>query len=118
MNTLQMTCDKCKIAGTCPKKGASPLVVGKQRVQCQILGGYARKPVSPTILGARLKARQKKDGPCMTMVKVPTLDEQGDIIFEDVKVFSQPILHDREKSKNVPALAQNLLPQAHTFTKS
>lgn len=36
-------------------------------------------------------------GPCLTLAEVPTLDEDsGNVIYEIVKIFAPPVLHERE----------------------
>jgi hypothetical protein len=97
---LPMTCDKCKVAATCPRKGVSPMQPRpalKRVVTCQIVGGYGRTPVKPHILSAESRERMEKDGPCLTLAEVPSWDEENNRLKIDlVKVFSQPIKHPRE----------------------
>ena len=98
-SALQMTCDKCKVASTCPKKGASPFLAPKARkpVFCHILGNYGRDPVEPRMLGPESLARMQKDGPCLTLAEVPGWDEECERVqTEIVKIFSPPIRHPRE----------------------
>jgi hypothetical protein len=96
---LKMTCDKCKVASTCPRNGQSPFQphILKKPVYCQILGGYGRNPVNPRILSASSLARMQKDGPCLTLAEIPYLDAVTNTLrTEVVSVFSQPVRHPRE----------------------
>src|SRR5271157_1926047 len=99
-NPLMMQCSKCRVAETCPRRGSSPLPLpksGTRKVFCYIIGGYGREPVEKRKLSAESLARSEKDGPCMTLARVPYIDEEtGTLQYEMVKVFSQPMLHPRE----------------------
>jgi len=101
VNSLQMECTKCKVASTCPRKGASPIVVrgsGTRKVHCYIVGGYGRTPVERRILSETSKQIADRDGPCLTIAYVPVIDELTDELqFEITKIFSPPVLHEREK---------------------
>jgi len=96
MSALDMACERCLVAQTCPKRGASPLFFNGKRAHCHILGGYGRQPVDPTILSAESLERVKKDGPCLTLAEVPVLDD-GMITWELTKVFGPPIVNERER---------------------
>jgi hypothetical protein len=94
---LEMTCDRCSVAQTCPKNGASPLFLsGGKRAHCRIVGGYGRTPVDPEILSSESRQRAEKDGPCLTIAEVPAL-EDGIVVHEVVKIFSPPVLSERER---------------------
>jgi|HubBroStandDraft_6_1064221.scaffolds.fasta_scaffold574155_2 hypothetical protein len=99
-NTLQVTCDKCKVAETCPKKGSSPAIfphLNKRKLFCHIIGGYGRVPVRESLLSEESKEKSKVNGPCLTIAHVPTYDEStGMLTDEVVKIFSKPIKHPRE----------------------
>jgi hypothetical protein len=97
MTALEMTCDRCAVATTCPKRGASPLFYGGgKRVHCRILGGYGRQPVDKEILSSESLERYGKDGPCLTLADIPVL-EDGQVSWETVKIFHQAVLGDRER---------------------
>jgi len=95
---LDMECRRCRVSSTCPKVGQSPLKVGSKVFMCRIIGGYGRTPADPSILSEESAARAAKDGPCLTLAEVPTVDEDGTLVFVVERIFSQPILHDREKT--------------------
>lgn len=99
MNSLQMTCDKCRVASTCPARGSSPVVGanGRPKAFCRILGGYGRDPVDPAILSEDSRRRSEADGPCLTLAEVP--DQTGN--YSIVKVFSPPVRHDRESTSEL-----------------
>jgi hypothetical protein len=97
MPSLEMTCNRCLVAQTCPKSGSSPLFFSSgKRAHCRILGGYGRQPVDEAILSAESLVRSKKDGPCLTLAEVPVLDD-GMVTWEITKVFSPPIVNERER---------------------
>jgi len=109
--SLGMDCVKCRVAATCPSKGASPLLVkGKRTAVCQLIGGYGRVPVDPTILSAESLARSKRDGTCMTIAEVPKFEPGHGVIWETVFVFSPPVLHGREKTTE---LMDRVIPKNH-----
>jgi len=65
---------------------------------CRIVGGYGRESVDPTILSEESKKASEQNGPCLTIAEFPTLDEgSGKPYYKIVKIFSQPVLHKREK---------------------
>ncbi len=69
----------------------------KRKVFCHIVGGYGRVPVAKSKLGPESLARSEKDGPCLTVAYVPTVDEEtGTLQTELVKIFSPPVKHPRE----------------------
>lgn len=99
INILQMTCDRCRVAPNCPRRGSSPLKDGRMTHLCRILGGYGRRPIDPEVLSPETSARVATDGPCMTLAEVPVRDEDsGFVQFRLTKIFSHPVLHEREKS--------------------
>jgi len=96
-NVLTLHCSKCKISGTCPRQGSSPLRRGEKALPlfCRIIGGYATAPIDPERLSGEGKARAAKDGPCMSIAEVPTVEPSGHIHFEMVRVFHHAIVHPR-----------------------
>lgn len=98
-NALNMTCDRCRVADTCPQKGSSPLTLpDKRKLLCRILGGYGREPVDSAKLSEESKKVAAQNGHCITIAEVPAFDvPSGKIYYNTVKIFSQPILHPREK---------------------
>lgn len=95
---LEMTCDRCAVAKTCPRRGSSPLYLqGGKRVHCRILGGYGRQPLDPEVLSEESKKRVEKDGPCLTIAEVPSVVD-GVVVHETVKIFAHPVLSDRERT--------------------
>lgn len=113
VNSLQMECNKCRVASTCPRKGSSPLSLNSgKKVFCQIINGYGRIPVDVEILSTESLKRSKVDGPCLTIAEVPTIDEHsGNLIMEITKIFSRPILHERE----ILSFNQEMIyPKSHT----
>jgi hypothetical protein len=104
-----MECTKCRVAKTCPRFGSSPLLTkGKKKVFCRIVGGYGRIPVDKEILSIESAARSEKDGPCLTIAEIPTLEDDL-IIMEITKIFSHPILHERE---TVPDIINRIVPSS------
>jgi hypothetical protein len=95
---IEMECNRCSVAKTCPRRGSSPISVEKAIVKCKIIGGFGRTPVDRTVLSEESIARVDRDGPCLTIAEVPDVDEQGYVTFTVVKVFSPPCLSDREKN--------------------
>lgn len=92
-----MTCERCAVATKCPKNGSSPLFYGPgKRAHCHILGGYGRVPVDLAILSEESRVRAEKDGACLTIAEVPFMDD-GHLVTETVKIFSGPVLGDRER---------------------
>lgn len=99
-NVLQMHCTKCKVAPTCPRNGSSPLTLqsGKQ-VLCRIVGGYGRTAIDESRMSNETRETARRDGPCLTVAEVPTIDEpSGKLHFEVVKVWAHPIKHAREST--------------------
>src|SRR3990172_8865833 len=94
---LEMACKNCKVSSYCPKSGSSPLLFKGSTIYCRIVGGYGRKSVDQRILSEKSKELFNKNGPCLTVAEVPTLDvDSGIIKFDVVKVFSPAIKHKRE----------------------
>ncbi len=97
MNHLEIKCKDCKVSSSCPEKGSSPLNHGKNQILCRLVGGYGRTPVDESILSEESKQIVNQNGPCLTIVEVPKIDESGRTVFKVVKIFSQPVLHEREQ---------------------
>lgn len=95
----------------CPEKGASPLNQGKNRVLCRLVGGYGRTPVDESILSEESKQTVSQNGPCLTIAEVPKTDESGRTVFKVVKIFSPPVLHEREQ---VSWHMNMIYPKSHT----
>jgi hypothetical protein len=113
MNPLPMECSKCKVASTCPRKGSSPLIMagGRTKLPCTIIGGYGKTPVDVSILSGDSLKRYEQDGPCITIAEVPTKDGNGNVYNEVVKIFSKPILHERE----IATMNQSMIyPKSHS----
>jgi hypothetical protein len=96
---MELTCDKCALSPTCPKKGASPLITNNGKtIKCQLIGNYGAQPVEVGILSAESKARMEKDGPCTSYVEVPNYNQDAQkLVFETVIVFHPPIMHERAR---------------------
>jgi len=96
---LTVSCQKCRIANVCPHKGSSPLITDAgKRIHCNIVGGYGRTPIPRDILSEESMKLAEKYGPCMTIVELPKLDIATGFIYRvTAKVFSQPVLHEREQ---------------------
>jgi hypothetical protein len=113
MNALQMECSRCRVAVTCPRKGASPLVLQSgKKVFCQIVGGYGRAPVDRDALSKESLEAADRDGPCLTLAEVPTFDPDADVVVMEVtKIFSHPVLHERE---TIGFNQELIYPKSHT----
>ncbi len=61
-----------------------------------MIGGYGRLPVDPGIMSDEAREAAARSGPCLTLAEVPSVDESGRVTYELVKIFSPPVLHDRE----------------------
>lgn len=113
-NALMLHCSKCKVSGTCPRAGSSPLQppagTREKPLFCRIVGGYAQEPVDRLILSEALAARSDKDGPCLTLAEVPTREPSGHVHFELVKVFHHPIVHPRSTTTHV---LDSMFPRSH-----
>jgi len=84
-------------------------------VTCRVVGGYGRTPVDPSSLSEESKARAEKDGPCLTIADVPTVDPHtGKLYLETVKVFHHPITHPREKT---PYKMDSYAQQSHSIQR-
>jgi hypothetical protein len=102
MNTIDVDCNRCKLAGQCPKRGSSPVVFKNRKVFCKILGGYGRSPIDEEVLSDSSKEVSLTSGRCLTLVSIPFLDKaSGTVCTELIKVFHQPILHAREKTTTI-----------------
>jgi hypothetical protein len=94
-----MQCDKCRVAQHCQKQGSSPLYNNTTMLLCRIVGGYGKEPVPLAILSESSKKLVEEHGPCLTIAEIPIRDEaSGDVYFETIKIFHEPILHEREKT--------------------
>lgn len=97
-NSLQVTCDKCKISAGCPSRGSSPLKVdGKLKAFCLLIGGYGREEVDRSILSQESLEIAEKNGFCLSIASVPRHEEGVGIIRDTIKVFSGSVTHEREK---------------------
>lgn len=100
-SVLEVRCSSCKVSGTCPRRGSSPLTLsgGKKQVLCRIVGGYSRTPLDESAMSEESRERSAADGPCLTLAEVPVRDEASGLVsFEVTKIFHHPILHPREKT--------------------
>ena len=113
MNILQVKCDSCKVVQDCPKKGSSPLKIGKTEMLCRVIGGYGRDAVNPEILSSASKEKMDAHGPCLTIVEVPVRSDDGSVSYEIEKVFHHPIKHERE---TVPFNMEAVVPRAAKIT--
>jgi hypothetical protein len=93
-----LTCDKCKLATTCPKKGSSPFShQGQKQLKCELIGNFGKDPVDVSILSLASRARMEKDGPCTSYVDIPMYDASSDkVTFETTIIFHHPIRHPRD----------------------
>lgn len=108
---LKTECSKCKVATNCKRFGSSPLIIsGKITEYCRIVGGYGREPVDSSILSPESKTARDNNGPCLTIAYVPTIEGSGEVIMEITKIFSQPVLHERE---SVSWSIGNMYPKIH-----
>lgn len=113
-NNLEMECVKCKVANTCPSFGSSPMKVpGGYIVKCVIVGGFGRTPIDQTILSDESKEKSMRDGPCLTIAEIPSMDDDGRVSLNVTKIFSEPVLHDREK---VPDIISRIYPKSHSLS--
>ena len=108
---IEMECARCPVSSTCPSRGASPTLHNEGVIKCQIVGGFGRDPVDRTILSFESMAIADRDGPCLTVAEVPHIGETGQIEFQLVKIFSQPVLSTREKTMVVTM--SDLEPRSH-----
>lgn len=65
-------------------------------MKCRLVNGYGRTPVDSSILSEESLKIAQNQGPCLTIAEVPSFDEEGDFFYEITKIFSPPILHERE----------------------
>lgn len=109
---LQVSCQKCRVQEYCKRKGSSPLnVPGRLPEYCKVIGGYGRKPADPAILSENSRKEQAASGPCLTLVYIPTIDpDTKQTIMELAKIFSPPILHEREV---LPWNTELIYPRSH-----
>jgi hypothetical protein len=95
---LEKTCDRCLVSKTCPKSGSSPMTHKNKRYICRLIGGYGKSPVDESILSEESKKIAKLNGYCMTVAEIPIIQIDGNVGFELTKIFSQPIVSDRQKT--------------------
>jgi hypothetical protein len=69
-----------------------------KRILCRIIGGYSKIPIDKSLLSKESIMKFDRDGPCLTIAEVPFLDESGIVVFKVEKVFSPPVLSEREKN--------------------
>jgi len=91
-----MECNRCVVAQNCPRRGSSPLVIDGKTLKCRIVGGFGREPVDRTILSEESRLVSDRDGPCLTIAEIPTVDDQKIVMLEVTKIFSSPNLTERE----------------------
>jgi hypothetical protein len=98
---IKMECKNCLVAKYCPKNGSSPqrLENGKD-ITCRLVGGYGKKPVDKEILSEESKELVANNGKCLTIAEVPDVF-RNDVVYNVVKVFSPPVLHERENTSYV-----------------
>jgi hypothetical protein len=108
---INMECDECVVAQTCPRKGSSPQKHNKITLKCRIIGGFGREPVDKSVLSAESLEILNRDGPCLTIAEVPSIDEEGFVSYDVVKIFSPPCLTAREK--NVAVTSSDVTVRSH-----
>lgn len=108
---LEMECSRCSVAKNCPRYGTSPITLPKNILRCRIVGGFGRVPIDKAVLSKESAALYEKNGPCLTVAEIPSVDDQGYVLFEVVKIFSPPCLSDRETK--VPTMFSNVEPRSH-----
>lgn len=106
---LELDCQKCRISSKCPKFGSSPLVIDGKQILCRLVGGYGRVPIDETILSEESLEKFKKDGPCLTIAEIPSF-ENGIVAFTVEKIFSDPVLNERETTNEQ---LDRLYPKSH-----
>lgn len=62
------------------------------------------------VLSNETRAVSDRDGPCLTLAYVPSVDDEGHVVHVLTKVFSPPVLHDRE---TVPWNVEQMYPKSH-----
>lgn len=102
---IEMECARCAVASTCPRRGSSPLLYGKHSIKCRIIGGFGKIPLDKSILSSESLKKTKKDGECLTVAEVPAIEDEI-VIYNVTKIFSPPVLSDREK--NVATTSSNV----------
>ena len=80
--------------------GSSPLKVnGEVTNKCYLIGGYGRIPARESDLSEESLKLRQLHGECITFAMIPRYDVDGDcVVYELVKIFSPPVLHEREKT--------------------
>ncbi len=65
---------------------------------CSIVGGYGRESLDDSVLSEESRIRAARDGRCLTLAEVPSVDVSSGLTYmEVVKIFHPPVLHPREK---------------------
>lgn len=106
---LEIECQKCRVANTCPNRNSSPLNLSGKRHLCRIIGGYGRVPVDDSILSPESSILAKTNGPCLTIAEIPR-EEDGEVVYEIVKIFSPPVLNERETTNEI---MDRIIPKSH-----
>jgi hypothetical protein len=76
-----------------------------------LIGGYGRMPLDEAAMSEETKKIRDRDGPCLTIAEVPTLDPNTGIThYETIKIFHKPILHPREKTSE---MLDRMYPKSH-----
>lgn len=108
---IEIECSRCSVSDYCPKKGSSPISHGKNILKCRIMGGFGRKPVDKSILSDESLKLFEKNGPCLTIAEVPSVDDQGFVTYKVEKIFSPPCLSSRET--NVAVTSSDVTQRSH-----
>ncbi len=96
MNALEMECERCNVSNSCKYNGLSPVLLKNKQYKCQIIGGYGNKSVDREILSEENKKLHDEGKTCLTLVYIP-FEENGAIDYKLQKVFSPPVVTEREK---------------------
>lgn len=97
-HVLVVECRTCRVAKYCPQNGSSPLrLPSGQAIACRLIGGYGKKPIDRSVLSEDNEKLFDIHGPCLTIAEIPYVDEgSGLTVYGVVKIFSPPIVHERE----------------------
>ena len=98
MNSIEVECKKCPVSHVCPTNGSSPTMSNGKPVMCRVVGGFGRTPIDDEILSEESRRQSEMNGKCLTIAEVPYMDDSGTVFAKVVKIFSQPILAEREKN--------------------